>query len=266
LIPYIKLPTLHLPLGMEISPFSVTVAVGLLTGASLAARAARWYGPGDETPLQDVVPWALIGGLFGAHWLHVLGYHPELLREQEVWVLLRFWDGISSMGGVLGSMAGIWIFFRRKGLKLKPYLDALALGAAPGWAIARLGCFLVHDHPGIRTHFPLAVVFPDGPRHDLGLYDFFLLAILSAILYRVARRHPPSGALMGILAIGYSVPRFFLDFLRATDYPDPGLVDGRIFGLTPAQYVTPLLAAIGLWLLLRPSERGEKRDFSAARN
>ena len=109
MIPYIKLPTLHLPFGMEISPFSVTVAIGLLTGASLAARAARWYGPGDDTPLQDVVPWALIGGLMGAHWLHVLGYHPELLREQGVWVLLRFWDGISSMGGVLGSVAGIWI-------------------------------------------------------------------------------------------------------------------------------------------------------------
>ncbi len=240
---------------MEISPFSVMVAIGLLTGASLAARAARRYGPGDDGPLRDVVPWALIGGLLGAHLMHVLAYHPELLREQGFWVLFKFWDGISSMGGVIGALAGIGLFFHRRHLQLRPYLDALALGTAPGWAIARIGCFLVHDHPGVRTSFPLAVAFPGGARHDLGLYDVFVLGILSAILYWVARRRPPMGTLMAILAIGYSVPRFFLDFLRATDY---GLVDGRIFGLTPAQYVAPLLVATGIWLLLSPSARRQE--------
>jgi phosphatidylglycerol:prolipoprotein diacylglycerol transferase len=255
LIPFIQLPSLHLPFGLEISPFSVMVAIGLLTGASLAARAARTYGPGDDSPLRDVVPWALIGGLVGAHLMHVLAYHPELLREQGFWVLFKFWDGISSMGGVIGALAGIGLFFHQHRLKLRPYLDALALGTAPGWAFARIGCFLVHDHPGIRTNFPLAVAFPGGARHDLGLYDVFVLAILSAILYWVARRRPAEGTLMAILAIGYSVPRFFLDFLRATDY---GLVDGRILGLTPAQYVAPLLVATGIWLLIQPSPRREE--------
>jgi prolipoprotein diacylglyceryltransferase len=53
---------------------------------------------------------------------------------------------------------------------------------------------------------------------------------------------------MGVLAVGYSIPRFFLDFLRASDLP---YVDGRILGLTAAQYVAPILIAVGVALLVR---------------
>src|SRR5690606_24996074 len=127
--------------------------------------------------------------------------------------IFRIWDGLSSMGGVLGGLIALVIVFRRRGWKLGPYLDALALGVAPGWMVARLGCFTAHDHPGVLTDFPLAVAFPDGPRHDLGLYDALVLGALSLVLYALARRPRPQGLLMGILALGYSIPRFFLDFL-----------------------------------------------------
>src|SRR5260370_25157921 len=132
------------------------VRTGLLIGAPLGARAARRYGPGDDGPLRDVVPWALIGGLLGAHLMHVLAYHPELLREQGFWVLFKFWDGISSLAGVIGALAGIGLFFHRPHLRLRPYLVALALATPPGWPIPRTGCFLFPDLPGAPTTFPLA--------------------------------------------------------------------------------------------------------------
>ncbi len=248
-IPYFELPSLKLPLGLGIHPFGIFVALGLLVGASLASRGARRYGPGNDEPLREVVPWALGGGVLGAHLMHVLAYHPEQLREQGVVIgLLKLWDGLSSMGGVIGALLAIALFFRARHLRLRAYLDALALGTAPGWAIARIGCSIVHDHPGVLTRFPLAVAYPGGPRHDLGLYDLLVLAALSVLLYMLARRRPPEGTLMGILAIGYSAPRFFLDFLRASDLP---YVDGRILGLTPAQYVAPVLFALGVTLIVQ---------------
>ncbi|MGZ3447788.1 MAG: prolipoprotein diacylglyceryl transferase, partial [Myxococcaceae bacterium] len=64
--------------------------------------------------------------------------------------------------------------------------------------------------------------------------------------------------LMGVLAISYSVPRFFLDFLRAKDL---SFVDGRLLGLTPAQWITPVLAAAGVYLLVTA---GRVRPQSAA--
>ncbi len=246
LLPYVELPDLHL-FGLTIHPFGIFAAIGVYAGAVLTVRAGRVYGPGDTKSLSEVFTWALLGGLLGAHLLHVLGYHPELLRTQGPLVLLKIWDGVSSMGGVLGGMAGIAAYFWRKGLRIRPYWDALALGTAPGWAIARIGCAVVHDHPGVRSNAWFAVAFPDGPRLDMGLVDLVVLTVITVVLYLLARRKRPEGVIMGVLAISYSVPRFFLDFLRAQDLP---FVDGRILGLTPAQWITPVLAAAGVYLLL----------------
>jgi phosphatidylglycerol---prolipoprotein diacylglyceryl transferase len=245
-LPYVELPDLHL-LGLTIHPFGIFAAIGVYVGAVLTVRAGRVYGPGDTKSLSEVFTWALICGLLGAHLLHVLGYHPELLRTQGPVALLKIWDGVSSMGGVLGGMAGIAAYFWRKGLSIRPYWDALALGTAPGWTVARMGCAVVHDHPGVKSNAWFAVAFPDGPRLDMGLVDCVLLAVLTAVLYLLARKRRPEGTLMGVLAIGYSVPRFFLDFFRATDLP---FVDGRVLGLTPAQWITPVLAAAGVYLLV----------------
>ena len=247
MIPYFEIPPLSLG-PIELHAFGLLSALGIYFGARLAARAARAYAPGTDHAIVEAAPWMVAGGVIGGHLLHVLGYHPEIL-EQEGWTsLLRVWDGLSSMGGVLGGLLTLLVVFRVKGWRVLPYLNALALGVAPGWAIARLGCFAAHDHPGVLTDFPLAVAFPAGARHDLGLYEALLLGAISAVLWILARRPRPEGFLMGVLAIAYAVPRFFLDFLRATDLP---FSDGRIAGLTPAQYTAMLLVVLGAWLLLR---------------
>lgn len=252
MIPYVELPIVPLPFGQKLDIFGVLSAVGVVVGAYLAAGRARRYWPGDDGPLREMVPWAVGFGLVGGHFMHVFAYHPELLRRDDPFLLLRVWEGLSSMGGVLGALVGIFWFFRRAQRPLGPYLDALALGAAPGWAVARLGCFLVHDHPGVRSDSLLAVDFPvkgyGGPRHDLGLYDMLALGVISAILWGWAKRRPPEGRLMGLLAVLYSVQRFLTDFLRASDL---SFVDRRYAGLTPAQYVVVGLAAVGVWLLVR---------------
>lgn len=250
MLPYLELPQLALPFGQKVDIFGVLSTIGVGVGAALAARAARRYGPGDDEPLRGVVTWAVMFGLYGGHFLHLFGYHPELLTWDDPWLVVRFWEGLSSMGGVLGALLGIFLYFRRIGVPVAPYLDALALGTAPGWAIARVGCYLVHDHPGVKTDFPLAVNYPGGPRHDLGLYDVFVLLTLTAVLSLAARRRPRQGRLMGLLAVGYSVPRFLLDFLRASDL---SFVDRRYLGLTPAQYIVVGLMGVGVWLLTRPA-------------
>ena len=259
MIPYFELPHLSLPFGQKIDIFGLLSAAGVVVGATLAGRQSRLYSPGDDEPMRESVTWMVLFGLFGGHFMHLFAYHPELLIAQDPWVIFRFWEGLSSMGGVLGALVGIFIFFRKEKIPINPYLDCLALGTAPGWAIARIGCFLVHDHPGTRTDFFLAVDFPvaryGGPRHDLGLYDFIALSLISGLLYLVARWKPRQGRLMGILAVTYSFQRFFTDFLRASDL---GFVDKRYGNFTPAQFVVVGLFGVGLWLLLRQApEVGE---------
>lgn len=259
MIPYFELPALHLPFGQKIDVFGVLSTIGVVVGALIAERAARRYWPGNVEPLRGVVPWLVGLGLVGGHAMHVFAYHPELLDARDPWVVFRIWDGLSSTGGVLGALVGLFVYFRRIKKPVSPYLDALALGTAPGWAIARVGCFFVHDHPGVKTDFPLAVAFPGGARHDLGLYDVFVLLAITAVLFTLARKRPAEGRLMGWLAVLYAPCRFALDFLRASDL---SFVDRRYAGLTPAQYVVVGLFAVGVWLLVRkaPALGPEPRD------
>ena len=60
---------------------------------------------------------------------------------------LRYFDPADpfavEVGGVLGGLLGIIAYFRHRHLSIGPYWDALALGTAPAWAIARVGCAVV---------------------------------------------------------------------------------------------------------------------------
>jgi phosphatidylglycerol:prolipoprotein diacylglycerol transferase len=133
----------------------------------------------------------------------------------------------------------------------------LTFGLLPGFAIGRLGCSLVHDHPG-RAVAPdtwLALgPWPDGAwRHDLATIELAGLVVVAAVVF--ARRgwhRAPPGQLTGAVAITYGVGRFALDFLRAAD--------ARYLGLTPAQLACLAFVAGGLWLLrTRYDGRVERR-------
>ncbi|BDG10497.1 prolipoprotein diacylglyceryl transferase [Anaeromyxobacter paludicola] len=240
MIPYLEPPSLSFgPFHLQV--FGLFAAAGVYAGAVIASRAARRQGLAVE-PLADFAVWGVASGVLFGHLVHLFLYHPEELSDWRK--VVEFWQGLSSFGGLLGGILAAAVFFHRRRLRFHDYGDALALGVAPGWGIARLGCFAIHDHPGVHTDFPLAVAFPDGPRHDLGLYDAVVLFALAALLFQLSRRGILRGRLLAVLAALYAVCRFLLDFLRASDVPYP---DARYFGLTPAQYGSMLLVAYAAW-------------------
>jgi phosphatidylglycerol:prolipoprotein diacylglycerol transferase len=239
-IPYFQIPPLRIG-PIEIQPFGVLAAAGVYLASVLLVRRAREEGL-DPTPLNSFATWALLGGIVGGHLVHLFFYHPEELRSGGVLQILKVWDGLSSTGGVIGGLIAGAAFFRLRRLSFDAYGDVLALSVAPGWAVARLGCFSVHDHPGVLTNFPLAVAFPGGARHDLGFYDALLLGAITVVLHALRRRNALRGSLLGVLALLYGIGRFLLDFLRARDLP---YVDARYLGLTPAQWFCIALVAYG---------------------
>lgn len=251
LIPYYPQPKIDLG-WISFEAWGILVAVAFLSGVFLAMRGARRMGL-DDRVIADYGLWAFVGGFTGAHLVHVFFYEPELIAEKW-WFVFVIWSGMSSFGGFLGAAVATVIFFRRRAESFWHFADPLALGMAPAWAIARVGCFLAHDHRGSLSDFVLAVDFPGGARHDLGLYDSILSWILTAIIYGVATRRPRHGVLAGIVCFGYAVVRFFFDFLRATDIAKP---DARYLGLTPGQYGALALALFGGYLLWR-SRRMER--------
>ncbi len=252
-LPWFELPSLSLG-PLTIQSFGILSALGILAATWLAQRGARELGR-DPQVILDFSVIGVLSGVVAGHLVHLIFYHPEELADP--WRILKLWEGLSSMGGLAGGVVAAVLWFRVKRIPLRSYHDAFALGVAPGWGVARLGCFTVHDHPGVHTGFFLAVRFPDGPRHDLGLYEAILLLALGAVLWTLHRRGALRDGLLPLLAVVYGLARFLLDFLRARDVAYP---DARHFGLTFAQYAAVALVVWGAAVLVRR----RPPDFAAA--
>lgn len=249
-IPWFTLPPIDLTsLGLgKIYWFSIFVVVGIVVGVGFYDRISLRGGDIDRRIARGLPEAGIIGGFIGAHLVHVLFYHPELL-EGDPWVLLRFWAGISSIGGFFGGAIAVIALLKYRKQKLAPYGDRVLFALSIGWFFGRLGCATAHDHPGQLTDFFMGVAFADGVRHDLGLYEFLFTALLLLpLLFWLSRRPFRSGTLMATILVSYAPLRFGLDFLRATDR---AFVDARYLGLTPAQYGVMIMFASGvvmLWL------------------
>lgn len=246
MIPYITIPPLVL-WKLEFHAFGVLVGIAILVGAWLAAARAEELKL-SRAKMNDMVLWLLAVGFILAHLVAVFFYHPHRLRE-DPWVLLQFWNGISSIGGFFGGILGFWIYTQRQRLPRMAYADATAYALSFAWIFGRAGCSVAHDHPGMRSDSFFAVAYPEGPRFDLGLYEFVWAIVVSAILFALrkkAAREAP-GLITATLALLYAPVRFLLDFLRATDLGQRS--DPRLLGLTAAQYGCIVIFALGVAIL-----------------
>ncbi|MGZ3440788.1 MAG: prolipoprotein diacylglyceryl transferase, partial [Polyangia bacterium] len=196
----INFPSIPFPIigKLTIHAFGILVAIGILVGLKLTKKRGRELGLVDER-VDSMVTWALVIGFITAHFFDVFAYqtfgsHPRLID------ILNPISGFSSFGGFTGALIGLFIYCRRTRQPVMPYADSLAYGLATGWMFGRLGCFTAHDHPGRHTSFFLAVQYPDGPRHDLGL-DEALWAAAIALLFAWlrSRKKQPLGLYVTLL-------------------------------------------------------------------
>lgn len=244
MVPHLQLPIVHI-FGQPIRPFVWLVALAIVVFYLLAQRRVRAVGL--WAPLGSVgLFWTMVGALIGSHVLEVLAYYPERLLQGPQ-TLLALWEGFSSFGGFIGGTLAFYIVCRRHGIWMLPYLDAFAFGLAPAWIIARAGCFVSHDHPGLASDFFLAVAYPGGPRHDLGFYEMLLAAVITLVLYALPNRRYFVGFYTSLVLVIYAPTRFLLDFMRTGDR--------RYFGLTAAQYLSGVMLAIAVYLIVRGRTR-----------
>ena len=274
MIPFADLSPLHVG-PLTVQTFGLTVVAAVLVGLAVARRRFARFGL-DPALGERMATWLLVGGFLGAHLFAVLFYFPgEVARDP--WLLVRVWEHISSFGGMIGGLLGtvLYLWARARGLgrhQRWAYLDVAAFVFPFSLAVGRVGCALVHDHPGRVTRFPLAVSLESEPArdlityayaaagradllppslsalgfHDLGLYEAaYLGAVVLPALVWLDRQPRPAGFFLGAFAVLYMPVRFGLDFLRVSD--------ATYGGLTPAQWAAlAVLAAVPtLWRRVR---------------
>ena len=241
MIPYFS--WVVIPLGpVVIRVWGIFAALGVILGAWYASRMARRNGL-DVIRFDRAAFWIIIWAFVGAR-LFMYVYDPRIFLA-DPWEILRVWHGgFSSFGGFIGATLAFLWFVRRGTLPLWKSADALVRALPLALGCGRIGCFLIHDHPGTLAYGVgrwLAVRYPGGPRYDLGmLLGIFDFLVFGSFVMLAKKRRLANGSYLVLFMLIYGPVRFMLDFLR--------VVDARYYGLTPAQYGAILLFGGGLYL------------------
>ncbi len=271
MIPYFRLTTI--PLGpIQIQVWGLFVAAGILIATLLGRRESRRRGLDPEL-FTDFACWTIVYALISARLFYAVAYQPAAYLADPL-KLIRVWEGgMSSFGGFIGAAIGAAWFAKRMKMPFMSYANVAAYVLPLGYGIGRIGCFLIHDHPGTLSHTFLSVRYPGGARLDHGLLLSLLGFSIFAVFYffnrnrfhtkREGRRGSESefrsdpdskllipnssGHFLFLFMVLYGAARFFLDFYRAWDLPG---IDTRYFLLTPAQYGCLFFIAFGIWGIL----------------
>ncbi|MFH1621296.1 MAG: prolipoprotein diacylglyceryl transferase family protein [Patescibacteria group bacterium] len=216
------------------------VALGFVVGAWISARRATKKGF-DKKIVWEWSFWYLLIALIGARIFHVLFYNLSYYLEHSFEIIDPRQQGFAIFGAFIACALVTFWLVRKNNFDFLKISDVFIWGLPWGIFIGRLGCFLIHDHPGIASTFFLAVRYPDGiARHDLGLYLSLTGLIAGLIFLLLDRKSKPDGTFLATYMLMEGLSRLWLDFYR--------IVDVRYFGLTPAQWLSFLLIGCSIWI------------------
>lgn len=245
MIPYFEWKTVQLgPVTLQVWGFFA--ALGVVLASWYAVHLAKRRGL-DAGKIESLVFWSIVAAFVGARVFHVLAYEHAYYFAHPSEILAVWKGGLSSFGGFIGAGAAAAWQIRKMRLPFLRTADIAIPATVLGLGCGRIGCFLIHDHPGTLAYGAgrwIAVNYPDGARYDLGLllglFDFLLFGTFLLLM----RKPRKDGFYFTLFMLVYGPVRFLLDFLRIQDV--------RYFGLTPGQYGSIALFLAGLWLLRRP--------------
>jgi phosphatidylglycerol:prolipoprotein diacylglycerol transferase len=259
---------------MTVYPFVVHLGGFTITGYGLmlmcAFLMAGWVfamdlerAGHDPAIAWDSVVAAVLGGLVGGK-----VYYAILMRDLTT---LTSRGGLVWYGGFAGGVLAVSAYLWWKKLAIPRMADLVAPALAAGYAVGRVGCFMVGDDYGIPTTMPWGVAFPQGSPpstaramaqefhlaapagsnpdtvlavHPTQLYEVALALAAFALLWKLRGHRHRAGWRFGIYLALAGMARMFVEIFRAKD--------DRILGpFTLAQAFSLLVVMIGAWVVVR---------------
>jgi len=264
-IPLPRVDFLFIHLGpLEVTGYGLMMMVAfLMAGWTLQVDLRRRQASEDYA--ADLVFASVIGGIIGAKVWYVLltGEWDALLRR----------GGFVWYGGFLGGAVGVLVNGWRRRVPTRWTAELAAAPAALGYALGRVGCFLVNDDYGIPSTLPWAMRFPEGlppttvenlqrmhvafppganpadvvAVHPTQIYETALMMLAFWWLWRLRDHRHAVGWRAGVYLVLAGVERFLVEFVRAKD--------DRLLGpFTLAQATSVLLVIAGVYITRRLRE------------
>jgi phosphatidylglycerol:prolipoprotein diacylglycerol transferase len=248
--------------SFTVTSFGVMIALSFVVGGWILARELGRKGQ-DPEHAWDLAGYAAIFGILGAKIYYMILHWPETAAHP--WAALLSRSGLVWYGGFI--LAALAVLFRIHRLKL-PVLtlaDASAPALALGYAVGRIGCFLVGDDYGGPTNLPWGVAFPNGAPpstagnlrafgvnvpatvpdgmvmtvHPTQLYETGLSLAIFFLIWKLRHRLATPGAVWFVWLALAGVERFVVEIFRAKD--------DRLLGMfSVAQLISVLIVLTGI--------------------
>lgn len=254
-------PTL-IKLGtFEITTFGLMMFLAFIVGGWVLTRQFRRYGMSDDAA-SSIVMAAALGGIAGAKIYYAILFHD--------WHLLLDRAGLVWYGGLLGGVLACSGYIAAKKLDYFTVCDAASPALAIGYALGRIGCFLVGDDYGRPTNSWVGIAFPKGSPpttaeslrqfgvhvdaaippdqvlrvHPTQVYESLAAFVMFAILMAASRKAHSKGRIFGLFLVLMGIERFLVEIVRAKD-------DRFLGPFTVAQLISVIIFVIGIGLIAR---------------
>src|SRR3954447_20361712 len=132
-------PTLIRFGSFEITTFGLMMFLAFVAGGWILTKQFRRYGLTDDVA-SSIVMAAALGGIVGAKIYYAILYHS--------WRELFARAGLVWYGGLIGGFLACTFVIIRNRVDYLTAADAAAPALAIGYALGRIGCFLVGDDYG----------------------------------------------------------------------------------------------------------------------
>ncbi|MEA2569661.1 MAG: phosphatidylglycerol---prolipoprotein diacylglyceryl transferase [Acidobacteriota bacterium] len=257
-------PTLLKIGSFEITTFGLMMFLAFIAAGWVLSKQFRRYGLDDEVA-SSMVMYAAIGGIVGAKI-----YYAILTRD---WHNLLSRAGLVWYGGLIGGWAACSLLIIRRRVDYLVACDAAAPALAIGYALGRIGCFLVGDDYGRPTDAWFGIAFPKGSPpttayalrefgvrvadsipadailrvHPTQLYESAAALVMFFILLALSKRQHLRGRVFGMFCILMGIERFLVEIVRAKD-------DRFLGPFTIAQLISVILFIAGTYLFVRRDE------------
>ena len=254
----------------ELRWYSLAYLAGIFIGYWYLLRLIREPGsPMARRHADDLVFYSALGIILGGRIGYVLFYNLSYYLQHPL-DILKLWDGgMSSHGGMLGTVLGILYLSHKEKLNWLRVHDYVACCVPFGLFFGRLANFVNHELWGAPTNVPWAVRFPEviqgilvtgPPRHPSQLYEailegIILFVILCWMFWKTQARYEP-GKLVGTFICFYGIFRFLVEFVRE---PDAQLVGfAQATGLHMGQWLSLPMIILGAWLMWTAKGRRQR--------
>ena len=197
----------------------------------------------DNKLASDIIFWSALGGIIGSKLYHIIENLDHIMSSPNPMGQIFSGSGLVFLGGLAGAIIAVSFVLRSYKVSWFEFADKLAPLIFLGYAIGRIGCFLVGDDYGTPSKLPWAISYQEGlppttktvfsyqfpwidvsnfdseilTVHPTQLYEAIICGLMFYVLWKKRNYIQYQGQLFFSYLILAGLERFFIEFIRTNE-------------------------------------------------